>query len=370
MIRMKVFVSSVVKGAESYRDAASHAAASLGHEVKRSEDFPALSQSPEQACLDGVRWADVVLVLLGSRYGSPLASGLSATHEEYREARERRPVLAFVHQGVDREPAQAAFTREVQEWQGGRVTAGFTSPADLQDAVVRALHELEMSQRAGSVDEAEMTTRAQTLLPTARGFASASLCLIVVGGPRQPVLRPAELEDPGLQRDLLKESLVGVNAVLSPSQGTESRVLDHGVLLEQSDSSVVVDDLGSVRIVQPARDKPGRAYSGLPVLIEEEVTDRLKTSFHLAGHILDRVDPVHRLSHVLPVVAIRDASFLTWRTREEHALSPNQAQMRSGASDPEVALLAPSIHPRAVLLHDTERVVADFVSVLRSKLRS
>lgn len=38
-------------------------------------------------------------------------SGISATHEEYREARGRRPVLAFVQEGVERDAQQAAFVQ-------------------------------------------------------------------------------------------------------------------------------------------------------------------------------------------------------------------------------------------------------------------
>lgn len=34
--------------------------------------------------------------MLGEAYGMKQASGLSATHEEYREARDTKPVIAFV----------------------------------------------------------------------------------------------------------------------------------------------------------------------------------------------------------------------------------------------------------------------------------
>src|SRR2546423_4923474 len=94
--RMKVFISSVISGFEAYREAAAHAARILGHEVVRAEDFGASPDSPQRACLAAVRAADTVLLLLGARYGDPQPSGLSPTHEEYREAREIRSVLAFV----------------------------------------------------------------------------------------------------------------------------------------------------------------------------------------------------------------------------------------------------------------------------------
>jgi len=81
---MKVFIGSPIGGLEPFRDAAGRAAGALRHEVKRSEDFGASADTPQQACLAGVRWADVVVLLLGARYGDPQPSGLSATHEFWR----------------------------------------------------------------------------------------------------------------------------------------------------------------------------------------------------------------------------------------------------------------------------------------------
>ncbi|MGH2572189.1 MAG: DUF4062 domain-containing protein [Actinomycetota bacterium] len=365
---MRVFVSSVIGGMEPFREAAVRAARALGHEVKRSEDFPAMAESPQQACLAGVREADVVVLLLGPRYGHPQDSGLSATHEEYREARERRPVLTLVQQGVDKESSQEAFIKEVRTWQGGMATASFTTPEDLGEAVVRALHEFEMSRKAGEMDESEMLERAQALLPASRGIGSASLTLVVVGGPRQPVLRPTELEDPALERDLLRETLVGPSAVLSPAQGTNTRVAEHFLSFEQRDASVFIDDLGSVRIVQPARQED-RTATELPVLIEEDVGERLRRAIRISGMILDRIDPVHRLRGVLPVVSLEGAGYLGWRTRQEHARSPQSVQIPH-VSDPQIVTLTPVTRPRAALLHSTDALGEDFLSVLRRGLRS
>lgn len=163
VVRVRVFVSSVIRGLEEFRDAAVRAARSLRHEVKRAEDFGASPASPQEACLAGVRWADVVLLILGERYGDPQASELSPTHEEYREARERCSVLALIQDGVEREPAQARFLEEVRDWVSGHYTASFSTPEEIHDEVVRALHELELAHAAGSLDENE--------LPHARGAA-------------------------------------------------------------------------------------------------------------------------------------------------------------------------------------------------------
>jgi hypothetical protein len=71
---MRVFISSVITGFEECRDAAARAITVLGHEVVRAEDFGAAPDSPQRSCLAGVRSADVVLLLVGSRYGTPQVS--------------------------------------------------------------------------------------------------------------------------------------------------------------------------------------------------------------------------------------------------------------------------------------------------------
>ena len=66
------------------------------------------------------------------------ASGLSATHEEYREARESRPVLVLHPSGVNPEPQQLDFIREVQGWKHGHCTATCSDADGLRDRITRA----------------------------------------------------------------------------------------------------------------------------------------------------------------------------------------------------------------------------------------
>ena len=55
----------------------------------------------------GHKDARPAVLILGSPYGSRQASGLSATHEEYHEARETsRPVLVFIEEGA--QPSETA----------------------------------------------------------------------------------------------------------------------------------------------------------------------------------------------------------------------------------------------------------------------
>lgn len=129
---MRVFVSSVIRGQEEWRDAVRSAIETLGLQAVMAEDFGASPRAPRTECLAAVRDADVMILILGSEYGQPLESGLSATHEEYREARESTPVLAFLHDGSVRVGDQARFVSEVREWESGHFTGSFGDAAQLR----------------------------------------------------------------------------------------------------------------------------------------------------------------------------------------------------------------------------------------------
>jgi len=115
-----------------------------------------------------VRQADIVALILGPNYGAIQPSGLSATHEEYREAKGKKTVLAFVQEGVSPEPSQAEFIKEVQGWEAGLFRGGFRTDSDLKIALTRAIHDFELAVAVGPVDQHDLTNRAKSLLPTDR----------------------------------------------------------------------------------------------------------------------------------------------------------------------------------------------------------
>ena len=158
-----------------------------------------------------------MILLLGARYGAEQPSGLSATHEEYREAKDRCDVLVFIQAGTQREPDQDRFIRETQDWEAGRYTESFSTPAGLRDSVIRAVHRLELSRSTGFPDQDEMLARAESLTPTEEAGRDVQVSLIVVGGPRQSILRPSQPEDEGLRKILQREANYGDLAVFNPA---------------------------------------------------------------------------------------------------------------------------------------------------------
>jgi len=367
---MKVFISSVTGGMEGYRAAARQAAEALGHTVTAAEDFRASPQSPQQVCLGAVRDADVVVLLLGARYGAPQESGISPTHEEYREARGTKPVLAFVQKGVTREPEQERFVEEVSTWESS-YREFFDSPESLRAAVTRALHDWELSQQAGPVNEDELVARTAGLLPTRSAHAAgvAPLHVVVAGAPAQQLLRPGALDDAGLRRDMQREAVYGDHPVFDPQQGVQEPVV-HGttLLITQADAQITLDEQGNIRVSRPARNASRAAprMGGLTSLVEEEVREHVADGIRYAGWLLNRVDPTNRLRRMGLACRLAGIGYLPWRTRAEVAQSPNSASLGSGA---ETADSPPVVLARAALLFDTARLADDITVRLRRQAR-
>src|SRR4051794_2978374 len=104
MFMKNIFISSVMRDFGDVRLAARQAVESLRQHPVMAEDFGAQPHSSQTACLEGVRASEVYVGIYGGRYGSVARSGVSATEEEFNEARRRGlPILCF-EQGGPKEP--------------------------------------------------------------------------------------------------------------------------------------------------------------------------------------------------------------------------------------------------------------------------
>lgn len=367
---MKVFLSSVITGFEPIRSAAVDAIRLLRHEVIRAEDFPASASSPQRSCLDGVHQSDLVVLVLGERYGEIQASGKSATHEEFQEAAGTRPVLAFVQSGVDREPDMQRFVTEVQDWLGGALTASFSTPAELRDEVTRALSEHAVGEAAGRVNDEEMVARAVDLIPSSRNASGTRLVVSVSGGPAQPILRPTQIESDELCRTLKQGAMFGAAAVLDSDLGARCEVRGDVLHVFNDNETVIVDPLGSVVVSRPAKTR-SNTFAGIDPLIEEDVFGAIEASLRFVGQVLDSIDSAGRLKAVAPVAAIL-GSPMGWRTKAEQAASPNAMSMgfggSGGALDP--VRLSPATRPRRHLIVNATELAEDLGVLLRRQVQN
>jgi len=110
-----VFISSIQSGFEDVRAAARDGVESFGWRAVMAETVGATPASPQRGLLDRVAESDVVLLLIGPRYGASQESGLSATEEELDEARRRRKPILVLRQEGELEPEQQEFLNRVTD---------------------------------------------------------------------------------------------------------------------------------------------------------------------------------------------------------------------------------------------------------------
>ena len=341
-----------------------------------AEDFGALATSPQIACLQGLRQSDMVILVLGDSYGAVQPqSGLSATHEEYREARQTKPVLAFVQQGVTPDPQQAAFIAEVQGWEGGLFRGGFNDPADLQAGVIRALYDNAIASAVGAVDPDELAKRAAALFPQeSRNVTStATLDLGLAAGPTQRILRPIEIEAPDLADSMLQMALFGQEQIFDRSIGNEVALVDGALSIsQQRGGSLRLDEQGSLLLRLPLDNTdPRRGRMGMDtgmVLLEEVIQTKLSSAIGFAAATIERIDPTQRITDVAIGARISGAEYRAWRTQAQHAASPRSVTV--GINGDRERKSVGTVQRRAALRLDRTRLVEDLLVPLRRQFPS
>lgn len=163
----KIFISSIIEGYEDQRDTAEKTVNNLRNDLNLDlrvirldpKSTPSLDSSSQQACLDGVNSCDIYLgIYPRNRYGwdkSPI--GISPTHEEYREARNKEKIiLVFVEklkEGELEDSNQKEFLREVGDYISGSFWNEFSDLRELEHKVYRSLVNLLSNKPVYTIKE-------------------------------------------------------------------------------------------------------------------------------------------------------------------------------------------------------------------------
>jgi hypothetical protein len=368
---MKIFISSIISGMEPFRAAAREAVEQLGHTAIMAEDFGAQPRSPQVACLDGLRQSALTVLIIGEQYGSKQSSGISATHEEFREARDRRPILAFFQDGVPHDADQASFVKEAGSWEKGLFRESFTTPQDLKIQITKRIHQWEVANAAGPVNEGDMLERALKLLPKVDDRRSQGnfIAMALAAGPRQALLRPSQLENSSFKKDIQKAALFGASPIFSPEEKTLANIRNGALELSQGDDrgSFILDGEGSLVFKLPL-DSNSR-FSGM-IIVEEDVSDTLKQALSFGVEVWDAIDATQRISHATIVCNVLSGDFGTWRTRAEQAANPDSYSIDSRNSEKKPVHLNPAMRVRSALSYQRDEIVDDLITLLKRQSRS
>jgi hypothetical protein len=312
----------------------------------------------------------LVILILGERYGAvPAGSKVSPTHEEFLEARGTKEILLFVQDGITPEQQQAALLSDAQGWNGGLFRTGFSTPDEFRNKVTTAIHRYELAHMSAPLDVPDLLAAAEAML-TARnrdaGHSVPKLRVALTAGPRQQILRPAELESAVLCEALHKTALFGPPRIFEPALGVESRMDGDVLFVEQKTSAgLSLDEKGSLTLRLPL-ERPSDQRSNFNRItfgiIEESVLGQLVNAIAFADWVLDYIDPTQRLTHVAVAAKIEASDYMGWRTQAEQDASPNAGTMRM-ASAPERPVRLD--RPRGALKFDAKRLSEDLMVPLR-----
>jgi hypothetical protein len=335
-----------------------------GHRAVMAETTGAAAASPQRALLDRVAAADIFLLLVGARYGDWQVSGLSATDEEFEEARRRDKDILVLVQEVEREPEQEAFLgRATAGWEGGILRGAFRDASDVGLAVVRAFRNLEERGARAELEPAAQAG-AQDLAAGARreGYGGALARVVLVPLLARPLLDAVALEDAALPDDIADAARAA--GLVPHSRGITPRVKAAGVTLDvgerHSASGSTLSVGASGEIVAEASVAGADTFGSMRV-VPERLEEAVGNAFAFAEAVWRRIDPRGEVQEVVITIAIPDAQHRSWgRDRGGTSIS-----MGGMFSMPETAI-APQ---PALVLRRADLARAETVTRLVAEIR-
>lgn len=361
---VSAFISSVQRDFGEYREAAKQAVESLGLRAVMAEAGGASPDPSRTALLARVDGCDVLILIIGSQYGSVGASGRSPTEDEFdRAVANGIDVLAFVQEGVEREPEQDTFLRRVRgTWEQGVFAPGFRTPAELGFAIVRSIRELQ----DGRADMNAIPAAAERALDLARGDRRGGqgsgcpvrVAFVPVGAPR--LLDAATLEQPGLGDHIAR--IVRDHALVSQAAGLEVDVRSDGITAFGKTpqafvgTTVVLASDGAVHVEADAR---AEGIMGGSAIVHDKVVALVEAASLAAQDLWAILDPGGRVRQVVATLGVPDASM------KVYAMSTIGNSMSMPMSVPE-SIVAPD-PPITLRRNDvgTEATTGHLVAALR-----
>lgn len=303
----RVFVSSVIKGFEAYREAAREGIKAAGGEpVLVNEDFPSMPNSSRNACLDAVASSDIYLVIIGERAGWEAPSGKLVVEEEFEEAQNRDlPVLLFLVDG-DRESEAERLAERLSDYVEGYFRVEVESPAELQKEVEGALERLIDTP----TDEQPHMHRVRdaTSAPYDLG-GQPSLRAVLVPEREEEVVDPMTLESEKFRHRVYRIAHSLSVKLLRYTEAKSHSLTQHALVITQRSSSrqrrgkenarLKIGERGRI-IVDASVTEPNQRGMGSGMVIDaSKIKDAARRAFAFAETFYDEIDQHGRYQQFL-----------------------------------------------------------------------
>lgn len=320
----RIFISSVMRDFGPQRAAAKEAVLRLRQVPVMAEDFGALPISSQTACHEGVRASEIYVGIYGPRYGyiAP-SSDVSATEEEFNEARRRGlPILCFEQNGL-KELAQAAFLQRIKDYETGYAIVFFDTPEELKMLVVQAIHDQIGQPGISTLDSAAAATamdRHQWGSRRSDQYGSWLGAVLVPARQGERFLDVLEFGQRQRQDSLLQPALFGPGSLFDIGLGVQRAEAGDALIFRQGEdqrppvAALEIHADGSLVFGSCLRREANdfRSFGNNFVIDEDEVERQLAAFAAYAGPFyqnLDRGDLVTSLYFGASLTGIDNKSF-------------------------------------------------------------
>ncbi len=136
---LRIFISSTITDLGPERLAVKEVVEELQLNPILAEGLGARPETPREVTLSLVRQSDIYIGLFWQRYGEVSSGGLSATEEEYQEARAfSKPILIYIKEPApNRDKLLARFLSELEQYDRGHLRTTFATMNELRGNVKR-----------------------------------------------------------------------------------------------------------------------------------------------------------------------------------------------------------------------------------------
>ncbi len=374
--KSRVFISSVVEGFGEFRAAARAAVLEAGGDpVLVNEDFPSLTTSSRNACLDAIDSSDIYVGILGTRGGWVAPSRMTVVEEEWRHARARkRPTLFFLQTGA-RDADAERLASIVSDYVDGTLRRTFTTAEDLRGEMVRALSPLLRSEGNVNMPPEEFLK----VFAAGSQFSSTEPSLRVVIAPerREEVVDPVRMASDKFMRQLLEighreninlfnyavgkgTELKGDQLVIMQQPPAPARSGADTVRLAFSEAGVMIAEM----MTTERSKNDGMNFMQAPVVSTERAGELMRQAVAFYAETLRFLDPYRRYQTFYYNVALEHLGHWTLH-RNPQPRSSYSLNMRGG-NQPVLAYPEPRLISRQDLSDPSDEIERVLTLLMRN----